>query len=88
MAFATCEDEGGVDAALDVGAEGRFYVGGVAVACDLLKLVDGHKAGLVCLAKILEDFVQCDGRVFDVSKSKAPCRDAVDVQCDFGTYGA
>ena len=88
MPFATCKDEGGIDAALDVGAESRFYVRGIAVARDLLKLVDGYKTGLVCFAKILKDFVQCDGRVFDVSKSKAPCRDAIDVKCDFGTNRA
>ena len=53
----------------------------------MLKLVDGHQAGLVRPVQVCKNLIQRNGRVVDGAKPDTPDRKPVHVKRDFGAQG-
>ena len=87
VALAAGEDEVAVAQLLNMGPQLRLDIL-LGIFGDLLKLVDSHDARLVCMSKVLENFIQRIFRAVDIAQLHIECRHTRDrVEAEFAADG-
>ena len=78
------EDEMGIGASLNIGAEQCLYTV-VGIVCDLLKLVYSYKTWLISLVEIREYLIKRNLGIYNVSDTYSPNWSPIDIERYFRT---